>query len=70
MGEFLDRLKRPRVLQTWNPYDARKMGKGCSKQRLILRIKYIVLIFHNNALNFEKPAQINSNKQVNDNLKN
>ena len=61
MGEFLDRLKRPRVLRTWNPYVARKMGKGCSKRRPILWIKYIVPIFHNKASNFEKPARINYN---------
>ena len=40
MGEFLDRLRRRRVLRTW-------MSKGCSKQQAILWIKNIVLIFHN-----------------------
>ena len=38
IGKFLYRLKRPRVLRTWNPYVARRMGKGCSKRRPIYYI--------------------------------
>ena len=58
MGEFLDRLKRPRVYRTWNPYVVRKMGKGCSKRRPILPIKYILPIFYNKTSNFKKSHEL------------